>query len=453
MKVTKLLSVCFLSLTPGLFPVAFAQQGQPVAGYQLLTTIPIPDALAGGFDISWVESADARYYLADRGNATVSPPVGPAIDVIDTSTDQLLTTIPLISGSNGILSIPRAHEIWVGLSNSTVTVFNTDNYALKTVISTGGTMRADEMAYDPADQIILVANDRDTPPFISFISRQTQSVLKKLNFDGVAAPNTTGGIEQSVWDPTNQRFYISIPATTANPNGEIDEIDPQSFKVTRSFPTVCKGPAGLVVTTSQRLVTSCGDIVDVATGTVLSTVAGVAGDEIWYNPGDQRVYFGSGTDRISVNVVDVSPGVIATTALATLVVGQILTAPAVSQTTHSVAADSANNQIFVPVTGVGVEVWRNGASLTAFPNPIPVTGTTTLGTTTITWNAPNASYIEVHVGSPSGPEFTHWDNRGSMQTGPWVSDGMTFYLQDVTGGKPLTAANTLATLVVHLQTH
>jgi hypothetical protein len=28
---------------------------------------------------------------------------------------------------------------------------------------------------------------------------------------------------------------------------------------------------------------------------------------------------------------------------------------------------------------------------------------------------------------------------------------MTFYLQDVTGGKPLTASNTLATLVVRLQ--
>ncbi len=33
----------------------------------------------------------------------------------------------------------------------------------------------------------------------------------------------------------------------------------------------------------------------------------------------------------------------------------------------------------------------------------------------------------------------------------WVSDGLTFYLQDVTGGKPLTSDYTLATLVVHLQ--
>ena len=92
----------------------------------------------------------------------------------------------------------------------------------------------------------------------------------------------------------------------------------------------------------------------------------------------------------------------------------------------------------------------NGASLTASPNPIPVMGSA-LGTTTISWNAPNAAYIEIHVGSPNGPLFTYDGNHGSAQTGPWVPDGMTFYLQDVTDGKPLTAINTLATLVVHLQ--
>jgi hypothetical protein len=92
----------------------------------------------------------------------------------------------------------------------------------------------------------------------------------------------------------------------------------------------------------------------------------------------------------------------------------------------------------------------NGASLTASPNPIPVTGAAD-GTTTISWSAPSAAYVEIHVGSPNGPLFTYDGNHGSEKTGPWVTDGMTFYLQDVTDGKPRTADNTLATLVVHLQ--
>ena len=73
------------------------------------------------------------------------------------------------------------------------------------------------------------------------------------------------------------------------------------------------------------------------------------------------------------------------------------------------------------------------------------------GTTTLRWTAPNAQIIEVHVGSPSGALLTHEGNRGSVTTGAWVTDGATFYLQDVTGGKPLTADNTMATAVVHLQ--
>ncbi|PWU04812.1 MAG: hypothetical protein C5B51_16090 [Terriglobia bacterium] len=93
-----------------------------------------------------------------------------------------------------------------------------------------------------------------------------------------------------------------------------------------------------------------------------------------------------------------------------------------------------------------------GPSLTANPNPIPVVGSPFLGATTLSWNAPDAQLIEIHIGSPDGKLFTQNGNRGSMQTGAWIPDGMTFYLQDVTGGKPLTSDYTLATLVVRLQT-
>jgi hypothetical protein len=93
-----------------------------------------------------------------------------------------------------------------------------------------------------------------------------------------------------------------------------------------------------------------------------------------------------------------------------------------------------------------------GVSFTASPNPISVTGNAVVGQTTINWSAPDAQVIEIHIGSPTGPLFARGGNRGSSQTGPWASDGLTFYLQDVTGGKPLTSDYTLATLVAHLQT-
>jgi parallel beta-helix repeat protein len=92
-----------------------------------------------------------------------------------------------------------------------------------------------------------------------------------------------------------------------------------------------------------------------------------------------------------------------------------------------------------------------GPSLTASPNPISVTGSTTVGMTTLSWNAPYVQVIEIHVGSLDGPLLTRMGNRGSVQTGAWVTDNTSFYLQDVSGNKPLTSDYTLATVVVRLQ--
>ncbi len=89
--------------------------------------------------------------------------------------------------------------------------------------------------------------------------------------------------------------------------------------------------------------------------------------------------------------------------------------------------------------------------ISASPNPIPVPPGGFLGATTIQWNASSAQAIEVHIDSPTGPLFTAGGSAGSAPTGDWVTDGMTFYLQDVTGGKPLTSANTIGTVVTHLE--
>ena len=85
-------------------------------------------------------------------------------------------------------------------------------------------------------------------------------------------------------------------------------------------------------------------------------------------------------------------------------------------------------------------------------NPIP--NTAGVGTTTLTWAAPSTvQYVEIRIGSPNGPLFTVGTTSGSATTGNWVTDGMIFYLQDVTYPKnlSLTASNTLATAIAVLQ--
>jgi hypothetical protein len=183
-----------------------------------------------------------------------------------------------------------------------------------------------------------------------------------------------------VWDGIAKKFYINIPSTVANPNGEVDELDPTTFKVTRVFPTACSGPAGLALLPGERLITSCGTVLDARTGNVLANVFNpfdgtpVSADEIWYNPGDDRVYFGSANvavvdastyDLVRISGRAVYQGLGSATIDATPY--QVLTyffpyplPPAPLGVTfggHSVAADSSNNQIFVPVTGAGLKVF------------------------------------------------------------------------------------------------
>jgi hypothetical protein len=84
--------------------------------------------------------------------------------------------------------------------------------------------------------------------------------------------------------------------------------------------------------------------------------------------------------------------------------------------------------------------------ISASPNPI-VNPSGGYGQTTISWNAMNATSVEIHVDSPTGPLFAAGSPTGSMQTGMWVTDGMEFFLQDTSSGAA-SAANTISTVVV-----
>lgn len=84
----------------------------------------------------------------------------------------------------------------------------------------------------------------------------------------------------------------------------------------------------------------------------------------------------------------------------------------------------------------------------ADPNPICVPNSGALGATTLMWISEGTHEVEVRVGAPDGQLLSHTGQWGSIKTGEWVSDGMTFFLQDVSNNNPLTSDHTLATLAV-----
>ena len=88
--------------------------------------------------------------------------------------------------------------------------------------------------------------------------------------------------------------------------------------------------------------------------------------------------------------------------------------------------------------------------ITASPNPATHTANGD-AIATISWNAPSGvTAVEVHLGGPTGPLFTTGGPAGSAVTGPWVSNGMTFYLQDASNGAG-SNSTTLGTVAVTVQ--
>src|SRR5262249_26840647 len=87
-------------------------------------------------------------------------------------------------------------------------------------------------------------------------------------------------------------------------------------------------------------------------------------------------------------------------------------------------------------------------SITADPNPF-VADSHGLGQTTLAWTSYGTTHVEIHVNAPDGVGFAGTPQGSyALATGHWVSNGMTFYLQNVSNGLPLTSANTLATVTM-----
>src|SRR5262245_59015050 len=199
MKQKKRFSWLFVGLAVlAVFAVGGAVHSATLHRYRQVATIPIPGSLSGGFDISWVDAVAGRYYLTDRGTKSV--------DVIDTKHVRYLYSIGLDEAGNGVVAIPNPHddladdpetagELWVGDNASNVEVIDLKTRVRVASIPTGGVARADELAYDPLDHIVLIANDRETTcvmgactgpaPFITFISVESRTVLGQIFYPNV----------------------------------------------------------------------------------------------------------------------------------------------------------------------------------------------------------------------------------------------------------------------------
>jgi DNA-binding beta-propeller fold protein YncE len=305
------------------------------------------------FDISWVDSARGRYYLAESGNA--------AVDIFDAENNLYLGRITGFHGipaaddpcgriegmgPNGVVVTPDNH-LWADDAHGTVKVFDLSTakppFAGVTpvaTISTGAVCRADEIGFDPKDHVIVVGNPEEHPPFATVISSDAPyEVLSKIPFPDAS------GLEQPLWDPglKGGRMLLTVPAKgDGSIVAVLDLSKPKSPVVETTYSTPGCG-SGLALGPSQHLLVGCGGgrpliIVNALTGKIITTVADTHGaDEVWYNPGNNQFYAPSGQNPTpTLSVIDAESGKL------------LYNLPA-GPGAHSVAASSGNNHVFVPI--------------------------------------------------------------------------------------------------------
>jgi hypothetical protein len=365
-----------------------------------VTAIHIPGAPLQSFDISWVNPERAEYYLADRANK--------GVDIIDTKHNVFKKTIVgndlngVFVGFVGIVlnaaktAVDNNHSgpdgvtshrncLYVGDGDSTVKVIDLDKGKIVAVRSTGGSTRLDEMALTSGGKFLLAANNAEDPPFATQFSVNDDADCDSLDMgtqitvDPKVIPAGFGlSIEQPAWDPKTARFYTSIPVIADNPagcnygqlpgavtcSGGLLVTDPKAPTAiegaydpgtnTGVIALNACGPNGATVGPDDNLMLGCTPanlpggkttLVINATTHNYAQVSGITGsDEVWFNEGDGRYYTGSSA------AIKPAGSPLGRGSVLGVIDGTSVLIETIPQSTgsHSVAADSKRNRIYVP---------------------------------------------------------------------------------------------------------
>ena len=280
--------------------------------------------------------------------------------------------------------------------------------AFKQSISTGGTTRLDEMALTTDGKLLLAANNAEDPPFATLFRANGDgpanvvAIIARITVDPTIIPPGQGAsIEQPAWDPKTQRFYMSVPQIANNPSGctfgpggsnpcqgGLLIVDPTTVHGpstqigafdantnTGVLPLHDCGPNGATVGPHDNIMLGCnpGNVGTNSTTQVINAktknfveVGNIVGsDEVWFNSGDNRYYLGAS------KACKTPGGQCPATSQQAAVLGVVSaktnflieTIPQ-SSNSHSVAADSERNRIFVPQVAPVATVGPGGDTTT-----------------------------------------------------------------------------------------
>ena len=275
----------------------FAAPAHATPTYALETTIPINVGANKftGYDLSVVDPSTQLYYLTDRSAG--------AVDVISTRTNTLVARIgqgsglfggvstgnntagpngisinTLIDGSKLLLAGNTAPNSTTGnviafnLAADGLTVNTTRTITTANSLTPSPANRVDGVAYAPAANTILAANNASTPGVITIASNADGHIINTLVLNGAnGLPNGQGnGVEGPIYNTVTNTFMVALPNLTSDAQGNgtggggVLEIDPVTGQVRRTFsfdalgaPGPCN-PNGIVQGPNGTVGVACG---------------------------------------------------------------------------------------------------------------------------------------------------------------------------------------------------
>jgi hypothetical protein len=340
-------------LAAGVLPIVLAvllAGPATAAGFEKIGEMTAPGNPIKSFDLTALDPATQTYYFTDRSNK--------GVDLFDARTRRFVTRISGFSGPtnsldtagpNGLVVVTPHHQLWAGNGDSSVKIIDLSAKPPVVVgsVSTGGAKRADSVAYDPADDMIVAVNDADDTPFVTFIAASGEHrILGKIPF-----PDATNGLEAPIYVAQTGLIYMSVPQIGPDKaKGGVAVIDPKALKVLRMIPLSECQPAGIVQGPGSDALVGCSQdaveagfkpktiIIDVGSEKEVASIPQIGGsDEVAYMPSTRMYFLGARgmPGGAKLGVID---------AATRSWVENVPTA----KNSHSVAADPVSRIVFVP---------------------------------------------------------------------------------------------------------
>jgi YVTN family beta-propeller protein len=268
-----------------LFPILLAAVALAAPpAYKIVGKIKIGGV--GRWDYSYSDSANHRLYISH----------GTQTEVVDTSTDKLVGTIP---GTTGVHGIAIAGDLGRGFTSdggdNDVTVFDLKTLKVLSKVKTG--QNPDSIIYEPVMHRVFTFNGRSSD----------STVIDAKTGDVLTASIPLGGKPEFAQIDGKGHIYANI-----EDKNEIVEVDAKNSLVAKRYSIApCDGPSGLAIDPKGRLYSVCENkvmiISDPASGKVLASVPIGAGDDgVAFDDG--YAFAANGADGTLTMVGETSPG-------------------------------------------------------------------------------------------------------------------------------------------------